>query len=94
MFFFHIFREKIGPKINYKGIDLTTNLTKEHGNSFIYVGEAYRIENFRSAFMSTQRDFDVLQELLGKFQSTISIYPKRKDTLHKLRITFPLFQVL
>lgn len=55
----------MGPLINYKGIELTTKLAPEHEGSFVYVGEAYRIENFQSALISNDRDFDVLQETLG-----------------------------
>lgn len=60
----------MNTKINYKGIALTTKLAPDHEGSFIYVGEAYRVENFQSAFVANDRDFDVLQEVLGNSLKT------------------------
>lgn len=55
----------MNTKINIKGIEMSTKLAPQHEGSFIYVAEAYRVENFRSTFVVNERDFDVLEEVLG-----------------------------
>lgn len=57
-------------RVNYEGTELTLRLAPEHKDPFIYVGESYRVENFRSAFVSHERDFDVLPEMLSNFLHT------------------------
>lgn len=49
---------------------MSTKLAPDHEGSFIYVGEAYRVENFRSTFVVNERDFDLLEEALGNFIGT------------------------
>lgn len=49
-------------------VQLTGIVAQNHRECFSYVGEANRIESFRTVFLNFNRDFDVLEESLGMYQ--------------------------
>lgn len=65
------FRQKIGPNINYAGVGDKHKLIAHHEDSFIYVIETVFIENMKDILTKAGRDFDVLEESLGKSQFEI-----------------------
>lgn len=57
---------KMDLNINYKGTGVAMDLAKEHPNSFLYVIETHRINNFAHLFGNVcNRDFDIVQESPG-----------------------------
>lgn len=65
------FRQKIGPNINYAGVGDKHKLIAHHEDSFIYVIETVFIEYMKDILTKAGRDFDVLEESLGKSQYEI-----------------------
>lgn len=50
-------------------MERTTTLAPQHEGSFIYVGEQLRTELLKDILMSNKRDFDVLGESPGTFET-------------------------
>lgn len=58
-------REKIGKNIDFKGFGNAANLSIQHEDSFIYMAEKHRVDNFVYFFNNLERDFDVVPESPG-----------------------------
>lgn len=59
-------RTRIHPNINFNGSEINGKTTLQQKQSFIFIGEDFRVENVKFFLKLNGRDFDVLEETLGR----------------------------
>lgn len=61
-------RQKIGPNVQYMGIDGIFNIMDKSNESFAFIGTAvnFEIAKIKTESKENSRKFDILDEILGK----------------------------
>lgn len=77
------FRAKIDP--NIQSLIFEIGLAAQHKQSFALIIEDFRVENVKSYLMLNYRDFDVLDEKLGRMR----LLCNHKDLDSRLNHFFP-----
>lgn len=59
------FRQKVGPNIDFKGVNGARSTAQNHQNSYIYLIKGDSIDIMTDVLRINNRQFDVLHESLG-----------------------------
>ena len=66
-------RRKLGPNIDYRGVDRTIRSKVRKNTSQIFVGDANKMPILQSFLADLKRDWDCIEESLGEIPSALHL---------------------